>query len=96
MTIERKREILDDDTLEQLISSRIQDDSTFWTGAGYKRNSINVTVEEGEVTLTGVVRTQLERRRADLLARAVGALTVHNQLQVNEEIREKKRTASAA
>jgi osmotically-inducible protein OsmY len=43
-----------------------------------------VEVDEGHVTLTGVVRTPLDRRRADILARALGAVSVDNRLQVVE------------
>ena len=46
---------------------------------------INVHVSDGEVTLTGLVRTAADRRRADLLARAMGAASVENQLRVAED-----------
>jgi hypothetical protein len=38
------------------------------------------------VTLTSIVRSQLERRRADLLARALGALGVDNRLRLEHEL----------
>jgi hypothetical protein len=37
-----------------------------------------------EVTLRGVVRTPLDRRKADIIARALGATTVDNRLGVEE------------
>ena len=46
---------------------------------------INVQVSDGEVTLTGLVRTAADRRRADLLARAMGAAGVDNQLRIADD-----------
>jgi osmotically-inducible protein OsmY len=78
-----KDEILEDDELQQLILTRIDEDPAFWTGK--RRTSIAVEVSDGYVTLTGVVRSPLERRRADLLARALGAAGVDNRLRLLEE-----------
>lgn len=90
------RAALEDDELQQLITGRIEEDSAFWTGAGAKRTVITVTVDDTEVTMTGTVRTGSERRRADLLARALGAVTVHNHLAIADGKRDARRTASAA
>lgn len=80
-----KSGMLDDDELQHLIAERFDEDASFWTGTGRNRTSIIVEVDDGEVTLTGVVRTALDRRRADLLARALGAAAVDNRLRVQEE-----------
>jgi hypothetical protein len=42
-------------------------------------------VDGGIATLRGMVRTALDRRRADILARALGAATVDNRLKVEDE-----------
>lgn len=77
-----KPELPDDDELQQLISDRIDEDPVFWIGAARSKTVINVEVENGYVTLTGTVRTAADRRRADILARALGASGVDNRLQV--------------
>lgn len=79
-----KSGMLDDDVLQQLIAERIDEDAAFWTGTGKNRTVINVEVDDGQVTLTGVVRTAADRRRADLLARALGASGVDNRLRIAE------------
>jgi osmotically-inducible protein OsmY len=76
--------MLDDDVLQQLIAERIDEDAAFWTGTGKNRTVINVEVDDGQVTLTGVVRSAADRRRADLLARALGASGVDNRLRIAE------------
>jgi osmotically-inducible protein OsmY len=80
-----KNGLLDDDQLQQLITDRMDEDPSFWTGTGKNRTVINVQVDDGDVTLMGVVRTAMDRRRAELLARALGASTVDNRLRVSDE-----------
>ena len=80
---ERETPLLDDDELQQLISDRIEDDPVFHLANG-RRARITVQVDDGEATLRGVVRTALDRRKADIMARALGATTVDNQLAVEE------------
>ena len=80
-----KTGMLHDDELQHLILERIEDDGSFAVAAGRGRTIINVQVTEGEVTLTGVVRSAADRRRADLLARAMGAAGVDNQLRIADE-----------
>lgn len=69
-----------DDELERLIAHSIGSHPAFW-GA-----MVLVEVAHGYATLTGIVRTELDRRRADLLARAHGALGVHNRLRLESDI----------
>ena len=80
-----KNGMLDDDQLQQLITDRMEEDPSLWTGSGRNRTVINVQVDDGDVTLSGMVRTALDRRRAELLARALGAGTVDNRLRVAED-----------
>ncbi len=74
--------MLEDDELQHVISEMIDEDPTFWTGSGKARTVINVTVDDGHVTLAGLVRTATDRRRADIIARALGASGVDNRLRV--------------
>lgn len=78
--------MLDDDELQLLITERLDEDPSFWGGTGRNRAAIAVEVTDGQVTLSGNVRTAADRRRADLLARALGASTVDNRLRVNDEL----------
>ena len=79
-----KPDILDDDELQQLIAEKIDEDPAFWSGSGKRRPTIVVEVDDGFVTLSGVVRTPLDSRRADILARALGAAGVDNRLRTLE------------
>lgn len=83
--LERKeRRLLDDDDLQELIVEGLEADPAFHLGP-HGRASVEVEVDDREVTLRGVVRTALDRRKADILARALGAATVDNQLRVEPE-----------
>lgn len=75
----RKR-LHDDDQLEQLIAESIG------THPGFFGALILIEVEHGFATLTGIVRTELDRRRADLLARAHGAIGVNNRLLLESDM----------
>ena len=90
-----KSGMLDDDELQQVIQEQIEEDPTFWTGTRKDRTVINVQVDDGHVTLTGVVRTATDRRRADILARALGASGVDNRLRLHEELQGDKRSRVA-
>lgn len=81
-----KSGMLDDDDLQQLILERFDEDPAFWTGTGKNRVGITVEVDDGHVKLSGVVRNAMDRRRADLLARALGAAGVENRLRISEEV----------
>jgi osmotically-inducible protein OsmY len=76
----------DDETLHRLISEVIDNDAVFWTGRGSRKTMIVVDVEEGYVTLNGIVRTVEEKRRADVIARALGAAGVDNRLQLDSDV----------
>ena len=80
----REKSLLDDDDLQHLIEERLDDDPTFHLGSG-RRARFEVDVDDGAVTLRGVVRTALDRRKADIVARALGASTVDNRLRTDIE-----------
>ena len=73
------RHRLRDEQLEELIADTIGTHPMLW-GA-----MITIEAHYGIVTLTGVVRTPLNRTLADLLARRQGALGVDNRLRVASE-----------
>jgi len=80
-----KNGLLEDDELQLVITEQIEEDPSFWTGSGKNRTVINVEVNDGHVTLRGMVRSAVERRRADILARALGAAGVDNQLKISDD-----------
>ena len=86
-----KNGLLEDDELQLVITEQIEEDPSFWTGSGKNRTVINVEVNDGHVTLKGVVRSAVERRRADILARALGAAGVDNQLRISDDASGDKR-----
>jgi osmotically-inducible protein OsmY len=79
---------IDDDALETLITDKLDSDPAFWESRKSRKTMIVVEVDAGYVTLNGIVKSQVERRRADLLARALGALGVDNRLRLEAEIQE--------
>jgi osmotically-inducible protein OsmY len=79
----RERATLDDDELQQAILDRLQDDPAYHNG---RRLRVTVEVDDGEVTVRGSVRTALERRKVDIVARALGASTVINEIVAEEQV----------
>lgn len=77
---------MDDDELQELVSWRIESDPAFWVGQYTPRSMVVVNVEDGIVTLSGIVRSPRERRLADILARSLGAIGVENRLRVANDI----------
>jgi osmotically-inducible protein OsmY len=80
----REKPLLDDDELQDLIAERLDEDPVFHLSSG-RRSRFAVEVDGGIATIRGVVRTALDRRRADILARALGATTVDNRLRVEAD-----------
>jgi osmotically-inducible protein OsmY len=91
VTARNRPEPLEDEDLQQLITDRIEEDPVFWTGSGRRRTYVTVEVEDGHVMLSGVVRSALDRRRADILARALGAVSVDNRLGIAEDSASKEK-----
>ena len=79
----RMRKWLDDEQLEDAIAEALEEDP------GLLGALILIDVERGYATLAGIVRTDMNRRRAGLLARALGALGVNNQLRLESDIRQR-------
>ena len=92
VTARNRPEPMEDEELQQLITERIEEDPVFWTGSGRRRTYVTVEVEDGHVMLSGVVRSAMDRRRADILARALGAASVDNRLGVADETAGKEKS----
>ena len=82
--VHKEKVPLDDDELQELIEDRLDADPVFHLGRD-RRVRVEVEVDDGTVILHGVVRTALDRRKADILARALGATTVDNRLRVEPD-----------
>ena len=77
-----------DDQLRIAIASQIYRDPLFWNYAIQVNPPIHMVVENGHVTLTGVVNSEVERRKAESVARTTfGVFSVDNKLQLDSEMR---------
>ncbi|MFB3853823.1 MAG: BON domain-containing protein [Vicinamibacterales bacterium] len=79
----REQVPLDDEDLQQAILEKLQDDPAYVDG---RRLRVSIDVDDGEVTATGSVRTALERRKVDIVARALGATTVRNEIVIDDTV----------
>jgi hyperosmotically inducible protein len=76
-----------DDQLRVAIASQIYRDPLFWNYGLQANPPIHVVVEHGRVTLTGVVNSEVERRKAETVARTTfGVMDVQNQLRLDREL----------
>ena len=74
-----------DDSIRYAIAVRIYNDPLFWNYAIQVDPPIHVIVQHGRVTLTGVVLSEVERRKAEVVARGVfGVFSVDNQLRLEK------------
>lgn len=72
-----------DDSIRYAIAIRIYNDPLFWNYAIQVDPPIHVIVRYGRVTLTGVVLSEVERRKAEVIARSVfGVFSVENNLRL--------------
>jgi len=77
-----------DDQLRSAIASQIYRDPLFWNYALQVNPPIHVVVQGGHVTLTGVVNSELERRKAESIARSTsGVFSVESKLRLDREMR---------
>lgn len=83
-----------DDELRYRISRAIYSNAAFWAYASMPRPPIHVIVENGRVTLTGVVATETERVLARSLATGHGELSVTNELRTEHASRASARLNS--
>ncbi len=85
--IDNKIEVLStspfDDQLRMSVASQIYRDPLFWNYSMQANPPIHVIVDKGNVTLTGVVNTELEKTKAEMIARnTFGVFAVTNKLRV--------------
>jgi hyperosmotically inducible periplasmic protein len=74
-----------DDDLRLRVAAEIYRDPVFSTQAALGRPNVHIAVDRGRVVLTGVVATDLERQKAEALARSVpGSFEVVNRLSVEK------------
>ncbi|MGH9370941.1 MAG: BON domain-containing protein [Vicinamibacterales bacterium] len=70
-----------DDDLRYRVSRAIYGNPTFWTYAAMANPPIHIIVENGRVTLTGIVNNNVERMKARSLATGLGELSITNELR---------------
>jgi hyperosmotically inducible protein len=75
-----------DDELRQKIARAIYGNASFWNYAAMPNPPIHIIVEHSHVTLTGVVRSEVDRALARALATQPGALSVTNNLKTSAEV----------
>ncbi len=76
-----------DDELRVRIARSIYGNASFWQYAAMSNPPIHIIVENGRVTLTGVVNSDVERMLARSLATQFGAFSVTNNLKTDAETR---------
>jgi hyperosmotically inducible protein len=77
-----------DDELRYRIARAIYSNAAFWHYASMAYPPIHIVVESGNVTLTGVVNSNVERMLARSLATTFGAFSVKNDLKTDAEVKE--------
>jgi hyperosmotically inducible protein len=76
-----------DDRIRRSVARAIYGSPTFWRFAAMPNPPIHIIVENGRLTLTGVVPTGVERAVAQSLASGHGELSLMNQLRTDGELR---------
>ena len=76
-----------DDDLRYRISRAIYNNPSFWNYASMPNPPIHIIVEQGRVTLSGVVGSNVERMLAGSLAVGNGELSVKNELKTDSEVK---------
>jgi osmotically-inducible protein OsmY len=76
-----------DDQVRYRVARAIYSDPTFTNYATVPTRPIHIVVENGHVTLTGVVANEFDRRIAEMRARQFPAFSVKNQLKTDEEMK---------
>ena len=77
-----------DDELRYRIARSIYGNSNFWNYAIMPNPPIHIVVENGRVTLTGVVQSEVDRALARSLATQFGVLSLENDLKTDAEVRQ--------
>ena len=77
-----------DDDLRFRIARAIYGNPAFWHYGAMANPPIHIVVENGHVTLTGVVNSDVERALARSLATGFGSFTVTNDLKTDAEMKQ--------
>lgn len=77
-----------DDDLRYRIARAIYGNPSFWHYASMANPPIHIVVDNGRVTLTGVVNSNVERMLARSLATTFGAFSVRNDLKTDAEMQD--------
>ena len=77
-----------DDELRQRIARAIYGNANFWNYAAMPNPPIHIVVDNGHVTLSGVVRSNVDRALARSLVSGFGVFSVTNNLKTDAEITE--------
>lgn len=75
-----------DDDLRYWIARAIYGNTSFWNYASMPNPPIHIIVERSNVTLTGVVQSNVERMLARSIASQFNALSVTNNLKTDAEV----------
>jgi len=75
-----------DDALRKRVARAIYGNSAFWRQAAMANPPIHIIVERGQVTLTGVVPTDVDRALARALASGLGELSLRCALRTDAEV----------
>jgi predicted kinase len=75
-----------DDALRNQVARSIYGNSNFWDYAIMRNPPIHIVVEGGHVTLTGVVRSNVDRMLARSLANQFSAFSVTSKLKTDSEM----------
>jgi hyperosmotically inducible periplasmic protein len=76
-----------DDELRVGIARAIYGNSNFWNYASMANPPIHIIVENGHVTLEGVVNNNVDRMLARSLASGFGTFSLKNELKTDAEVR---------
>ena len=76
-----------DEELRYTIARAIYGNSSFWHYAAMANPPVHIVVENGHVTLSGVVNNNVERMLARSLATSFGAFSVVNALKTDAEVK---------
>ena len=76
-----------DDALRSRVARAIYGHPSFWNYAAMANPPIHIIVENGHVTLTGVVQSDVDRMLARSLATGLGELSVKNELRTDAEVK---------
>jgi hyperosmotically inducible protein len=77
-----------DDELRSRVARAIYGNTAFWHYAAMPNPPIHIVVQNGRVTLTGVVQNNVDRMLARSLATTFGAFSVKNDLKTDAEMKD--------